>query len=141
MLKIDGKSIYKQLKKYLRLKQGKVSNSQMKEQFCHQLSRIIKFKCLGQVEICETSLINLSNWGQMRRKRTMKRRNATYKGFKVRQWQTERKEQLHPIRDKDRNNLKPKMQSDKDIYISTGQILNQNFQESQKKMQKHIYCV
>ena len=76
-----------------------------------------------------------------KRKRTAKRRNATYKGYKVKQWQTERKEQLCPIGDKDRNNFKPKMQLDKDIHISTGQILNQNFQENQKKMQEHIYYV
>ena len=31
------------------------------------------------------------------------------------------------------------MQLDKGIYILTGQILNQNFQENQKRMQKHIY--
>ena len=79
--------------------------------------------------------------GTDKRKRTAKRRNATYKGYKVKQWQTERKEQLHLIRDMDRTNLNTKMQPDKDIYISTGQILNQNFWESQKKMQKHIYCV
>ena len=65
----------------------------------------------------------------------------THRGYKVRQWETERKEQLHPIRDKDRTSLNTKMQPDKDTYISTGQILNQNFQESQKKMQKHIYCI
>ena len=70
-----------------------------------------------------------------------KKEGATYKGYKVKQWQTERKEQPHPIGDKDRNNLNPRMQLDKDIYISTGQVLNQNFEESQKKMQKHIYCI
>ena len=47
----------------------------------------------------------------------MKRRNVTYKGYKVKQWQTDKKEQLHPIEDKDRNNLNPKMQLDEDIYI------------------------
>ena len=46
-----------------------------------------------------------------------------------------------PVEDKDRNNLNPKIQLDKDTYISTGQILSQNFQESQKKMQKHIYYI
>ena len=35
----------------------------------------------------------------------MKRGNATHRGYKVRQWQTERKEQLHPIGDKDRTSL------------------------------------
>ena len=69
------------------------------------------------------------------------RMNVTYKAYKVKQWQTERKEQPHPIGDKDRTNLNTKMQPDKDTYILTGQILNQNFQENQKRMQKHIYCV
>ena len=115
------------------MKQERASNSQKKEQFCHRLSRIIKFKCLGQVEICETSLINLSHRGQIERKRTMKRRNVTYKGHKVKQWQTERKEQPHLIGDKDRNNLNPKMQLDKDIHISIGKILNQNFQETRRR--------
>ena len=46
-----------------------------------------------------------------------------------------------PIGDKDRNNLNPTMQSDKGTYTSTGQILSQNFQENQKRMQKHIYCI
>ena len=35
----------------------------------------------------------------------------------------------------------PKMQLDKGTYILTGQTLSHNFQESQRKMQKHIYCV
>ena len=51
-----------------------------------------------------------------------------------------RKEQPHPIGDKGENNLNPKMQLDKGTYISTGQILSQNFQGNQKRMQKHIYC-
>ena len=38
------------------------------------------------------------------------------------------------------NNLNPKVQSDKGTYISTGQILSQNFQGNWKRMQKHIYC-
>ena len=38
-----------------------------------------------------------------KRKRTAKRRNAIHRGYKVRQWQTERKEQLHPIGDKDQD--------------------------------------
>ena len=78
-LKIASKSIYKNL----RLKKEKVSNSQKKEQFCHQLSRIIKFKHQGQVEICETSLINLSCQGHIKRKRTAKRRNVTCKWYEV----------------------------------------------------------
>ena len=45
------------------------------------------------------------------------RGNATYRSYKARQWQTERKEQLHPIRDKDRTSLNTKMQPDKDTYI------------------------
>ena len=53
---------------------------------------------------------------------------------------TEKKEQLHPIRDKSRNNFNIRMQSDKSIYILTGLTLNQNFQESQRRMQMHIYC-
>ena len=59
----------------------------------------------------------------------------TYKGYKVKQWQTERKEQLHPIRDKDRNNLNYKMQSDKDIHISTGQIL-----KPEEDAETHLLC-
>ena len=31
----------------------------------------------------------------------------TYKGYKVKQWQTERMEQPHPIRDKDRDQPQP----------------------------------
>ena len=58
----------------------------------------------------------------------------------VEKWQTVKKEQLHPIEDKGRNNLNIRMQSDKGIYILTGQTLNQNFQESHRRMQKHIYC-
>ena len=53
-------------------------------------------------------------------------------------WQIERKEQLHPIEGKGKNNLISRMQSDKGTYILTGQTLSQNFQESQKRMQKHI---
>ena len=41
----------------------------------------------------------------------------TYKGYNVKQWQTERKEQPLPIGDKDRTNLNTKMQPDKDTYI------------------------
>ena len=48
--------------------------------------------------------------GMDNRKRTAKRRSATHRGYKVRQWQTDRKEQLHPIGDKDRTNLNTKMQ-------------------------------
>ena len=36
------------------------------------------------------------------------------------------------------NSLNTRMQLDKGTYIFTGQILNQNFQENQKKMQRHI---
>ena len=53
----------------------------------------------------------------------------------------ERKEQLHPIEGKGKNNLNTRMQSDKGTYILTGLILSQNFQENQKKMQKHICYV
>ena len=49
---------------------------------------------------------------------------------KVIQWQTEKKEQLHLIAGKGRNNLNTRMQLDKGTYILTGQILNQNFQET-----------
>ena len=52
-----------------------------------------------------------------------------------------RKEHPHPIKDKGRDNLNPRMQSDKGTYILTGQILSQNFQENQKRMQNHIYYV
>ena len=62
--------------------------------------------------------------------------SATYK---VEKWQTERKEQPHPIKDKGKNNLISRMQSDKGTYILTGQTLSQNFQENQKRMQNHIY--
>ena len=48
----------------------------------------------------------------------MKRRNTAYKGYKVKQWQTERKKQLHLIGDKDRTNLNTKMQPDKDIPLN-----------------------
>ena len=51
----------------------------------------------------------------------------------------EMKEQLHPIEGKGKNNLITRMQLDKGTYISAAQILNQNFQENQKRMQKHIY--
>ena len=57
---------------------------------------------------------------------------------KVIQWQTEKKEQQHLISGKGRNNLNTRMQLDKGTYILTGKILNQNFQENQKKMQRHI---
>ena len=57
---------------------------------------------------------------------------------KVIQWQTEKKEQLCLITGKGRNNLNTRMQLDKGTYILTGQILNQNFQESRKRMQRHI---
>ena len=49
-----------------------------------------------------------------------------------------KKEQPHPTADKGKNNLNIRMQLDKGIYILTGQTLNQNFQESWKRMQKHI---
>ena len=58
--------------------------------------------------------------------------------YKAKKWQIEKKEQLHPTADNGRNNLNIRMQSDRGIYILTGQTLNQDFQESQKKMQKHI---
>ena len=61
----------------------------------------------------------------------------------------QKKEQLYLIKGKDRinnktssnriSNNKIKMQQDSDIYIYTSLILNQNFQENQKKMQRHIY--
>ena len=57
---------------------------------------------------------------------------------KVIQWQTEKKEQQCLIAGKGRNNLNTRMQLDKGTYILTGQILNQNFQENQKRMQRHI---
>ena len=60
---------------------------------------------------------------------------------RVEQWQTERKEQLCPIEDKGKNNLNPRMQSDKGTYILTGQTLSQDFQENQKRMQRHIYYI
>ena len=50
----------------------------------------------------------------------------------------EKKEQQHPIEGKGKNNLITRMQSDKGTYILTDQILNQNFQENWKKMQRHI---
>ena len=46
---------------------------------------------------------------------------------------------MHPIEGKGKNNLITRMQLDKGTYILTGQILNQNFQENQKRMQKCIY--
>ena len=55
--------------------------------------------------------------------------------------QTERKEQLHPIKGKGKNSLITRMQLDKGTYILNGQIFSQNFQENQKRMQKHIYNV
>ena len=58
--------------------------------------------------------------------------------YKAKKWQTEKKEQPHSTTDKGRNNLNIRMQSDKGIYILTGHTLNQNFQESQNRMQKHI---
>ena len=58
---------------------------------------------------------------------------------KVKKWQTEKKEQPHPIKGKGKNNLNTRMQLDRGTYILTGLILNQNFQESWKKMRKHIY--
>ena len=48
----------------------------------------------------------------------MKRGNATYRGYKAGLWQTERKEQLHPIRDKDRTNHNTKMQPDRHIHLN-----------------------
>ena len=51
------------------------------------------------------------------------------------------KEQQCPIEDKDKNNLIPRMQSDKGTYILIGLTLSQNFQENQKRMQRHIYYV
>ena len=57
----------------------------------------------------------------------------------IEKWQTERKEKPCPIEDKGKNNLISRMQSDKGTYILTGQTLSQNFQENQKRMQKHIY--
>ena len=56
----------------------------------------------------------------------MKRGKVTHRGYKVRQWQTERKEQLHPSGDKGRTSLNTKMQPDKDTYIYL-QILNPEF--------------
>ena len=52
---------------------------------------------------------------------------------KVIQWQTEKKEQLCLIVGKGRNNHNTRMQLDKGTYILTGQISNQNFQESLKE--------
>ena len=57
---------------------------------------------------------------------------------KVIQWQTEKKEQQHLIAGKGRNNLNTRMHLVKGTYILTSQILNQNFQENRKKMQRHI---
>ena len=39
------------------------------------------------------------------------------------------------------NQQKIKNQLDSDIYISTGLILSQNSQESQKKMERHTYYI
>ena len=58
--------------------------------------------------------------------------------YKAEKWQTLRKEQLHPIEGKGKNNLNIRMQLDKGTYILTGLILSQNFQGNQKKMQMHI---
>ena len=49
-----------------------------------------------------------------------KRKNVTYRGYKIyktKRWQIGKKEQLHPIGDKDKNNLNIKMQWDDDTYI------------------------
>ena len=40
-----------------------------------------------------------------------------------------------------RANSTPRLQLDKGTYILTGQILSQNFQENQERMQKHIYYI
>ena len=71
----------------------------------------------------------------------MDRQEETQHTSKAKYWQTERKESPHPIKDKGKSNLNPRMQSDKGTYILTGQILIQNFQENQKRMQKHIYYI
>ena len=69
----------------------------------------------------------------------MDRQEETQHTSKAKLWQTKRKEQPCPIEDNGKSNLNPRMQSDKGTYILTGQILSQNFQENQKRMQKHIY--
>ena len=40
---------------------------------------------------------------------------------------------------KGKNNLITRMQLDKGTYILTGQISSQNFQQNQKRIEKHIY--
>ena len=50
-----------------------------------------------------------------------------YKWYKAKQWQTERKEQPHPIGDRGSNNPNPKMQSDTGTYISTGSNFKPEF--------------
>ena len=74
-----------------------------------------------------------------KRKRNAKRRNVTYKGYKVKQWQTEEgaaapnwrqgHEQPQPQDAVGQRHTQPNWSN-----------FNQNFQESQK-MQKHIYCI
>ena len=63
----------------------------------------------------------------------MDRQDEMQRTNKVEYWQTERKEQPCPIKDKGKSNLNPRMQSDKGTYILTGQTLSQNFQENQKR--------
>ena len=42
----------------------------------------------------------------------------THRGYKVRQQQTKRKEQSHPIGDKDRTSLNTKMQLDRHLHLN-----------------------
>ena len=52
---------------------------------------------------------------------------------KVIYWQTEKKEQQHPIKGKGRNNLITRMQPDRSTYTLTGQILSQNFRKTGRR--------
>ena len=95
----------------------KVSNSQKKYHAVTSFQESSNSSIWDELKFVRVNLIALSCQGQIKRKRTVKRQNVIYRGYKARQWQTERKEQLYPIGDKDRTNLNTKMQPDKHTYI------------------------
>ena len=106
-----------QLFKDKQQKKEKVSNSQRKDNTVTSFQDSSNSSVWDELKFVRVNLIDLSHRGWIKRKRTAKRGSATHRGYKERQWQTERKEQPHPIRDKDRTSLNTKTQPDKDTHI------------------------
>ena len=71
----------------------------------------------------------------------MKRRTVVYKCYKVKQWQTERKEQPHPIGDKDRTNLNTKMQPEqRHIHLNWSNFKPEFLGKPEEDAEAHLLC-